>query len=402
MRGPDLLAYAIDNLRHQGLRGPMLLLAMAISVASVLVLVALGQGARGFVEREFAFIGRDLLVVLPGRKETTGGLPPITGTAARDLTLDDMAHLKRHLGGVRLAPLVVGRVELAFGGRAREVMTLGTTAAFFDTHNLDIVQGRGLPAMPPEQAQAVCVLGDKLAGSLFDQESPLGQRLRMGPARCRVVGVFTGTGSAMGIDISDDLIIPVASAQALFNTPGLFRLFVQAKGGGDLAPLKARVLALIRERHQGEADVTLISPDALLRTFGDIMTVLTAAVSGIAAISLAVAGILLMNISLINIQQRIPEVGLLKALGASSAQIQALFLTEAALLSGAGAALGMVLGQGLLWGANLLWPDFLLQLVPWSLPAALLLAVGVGLLFSWLPARRGAGLDPVVALRGGA
>ncbi|WKE66856.1 ABC transporter permease [Gallaecimonas kandeliae] len=401
MRASDLLGFAVRSLLSQGLRGPMLLLAMAISVASVLLLIALGQGAKSYVEKEFAFIGRDLLVMLPGRKETTGTLPPLTGAAARELTLDDMAFLAHRLPRLRFAPLVVGQLEVAFGGRAREVMTLGTTAEFFETHHLRLLQGRGLPPGDPRKAQAVCVLGGKLAEDLFGNQSPLGQQLRLGPARCRVLGIFGGTGSAMGVDISDDLLVPVASAEALFDTQGLFRLFIQSKSGGAPAGVRAELLRLIAERHQGEADVTLISPDALLATFGDIMTVLTAAVSGIAAISLAVAGILLMNISLINVQQRIPEVGLLKALGAGTGQVRAIFLCEAALLSGTGALLGMVLGESTLLLAAWFWPEFPLHLVPWSLPAAMLLGIGVGLLFSWLPARRAARLEPVTSLRGG-
>jgi len=399
MRAGDLIGYAWLSVRRQGLRALMLILAMTISVASVLLLTALGDGAKRYVANEFAFLGKDLLVVLPGRKETSGGLPPLTGAAARDLTLRDMRYLAQHLPGTRLAPLVVGTLEAAWGGRAREVMTLGTTATFFVTHNLKVELGRGLPAIDPERALAVCVIGNKLAEELFMGANPIGERLRLGPARCRVTGVFAGTGSAMGMDLGDDLIVPVASAQSLFNTPALFRLFIQAPGQ-PLDDLGKRVLALIAERHQGEADVTLLEPNALLATFHQIMTVLTAAVAGIAAISLAVAGILLMNISLINIHQRTAEVGLLKALGASARQVRALFLTEAALLSLGGTLAGVLAGQALLLLGRWQWPDFPLYLVPWSVPAAALMGIGVGLLFSWLPARRAAALDPVTSLRG--
>jgi putative ABC transport system permease protein len=164
--------------------------------------------------------------------------------------------------------------------------------------------------------------------------------------------------------------------------------------------LKPAILDLIQARHQGERDVTLITQDSLLGVFNDILQLLTLAVGAIAAISLVVAGILIMNITLISVSQRTSEIGLLKALGASERQVHRLFLSEALMMALLGAALGVLIGYALLWTGHWLWPQFPVSVPGWALIGAILLAIAVALLFAWLPARKAARLPPVLALKG--
>ncbi|WP_207232151.1 ABC transporter permease [Corallincola spongiicola] len=402
MRSTDLLSFALAALVRQKLRGVMLLLAIGISVASVVVMTALGQGAKNFVDNEFAFLGKDLLILLPGKKETTGGLPPITGASARDITLDDMRYLQQQIADIVVAPLIVGTTEASYRARNRQAITLGTSEAFFTTHNLDLIAGQGLPKGAVERAQSVSVIGSDLAAELYPQQSPLGQWLRLDNRRFRVIGVFQSNSSNMGLRLNEAVLIPVASAQALFNTSGLFRLFIQSAGGQSLVRLQQRVIHLMADRHQGVEDITVLRPDALLSTFGDILLTLTLAVAGIGTISLVVAGIMMMNIMLISTHQRASEIGLLKALGADNHTVRAIFLTEAALLSLAGALLGMVCGYLLVALMAWWYPAFPLAVPLWAAVSAFCCAPLVALLFALMPASRAAQKPPVESLRGGA
>ena len=222
--------------------------------------------------------------------------------------------------------------------------------------------------------------------------------MRAGDRRFRVVGILGERGESLGMDFAEMLIIPVASAQALFNREGLLRVFVEVRGPSFLDRSKRLILAALKERHEGEEDITLISQDSLLSAFDEILTVLTLAVAGIAAISLLVAGILIMNVTWIAVSQRSAEIGLLKAIGVTAAQLRLLFLGEAALLALTGALAGLLLAETLLWLGRLAF-DLPLYAPWWARVSGVLLALGTALLFAWLPAARASALEPVAALR---
>ena len=250
MRAADIGRFSWQALSRHRFRSAMVLLSMAVGVASVVVLTALGEGARHYVLAEFDTLGKDVLIVFPGRKETTGGLPPVTGMAARDLTLDDAHHLARRLSAVeQWAPLVLGSAEVSYRGRSREVMTLGTTAAFVALRQLRLSQGRNIGADAGGEARGECLAGQTIKAELFGPEPIIGARIRVGDYRCRVVGVLAGRGDAMGLDLSDAAIMPVAAAQRLFNAPGLFRLLLRLRPGSNLAAVKQGVEEVLQARH---------------------------------------------------------------------------------------------------------------------------------------------------------
>lgn len=398
MRIRDGLTFCLTALRGYPLRTALMLLAMAIGVAAVVLLTALGEGARRYVTDKFISLGTHLLIVLPGRSETTGGPPPLLGETPRDLTLEDAQAIRRSTAVRRVAPLTVGSAPVSFAGLSREVTILGSTADLFVIRDLSMAQGQFLPAGDTSRAAAVCVLGHTVKKEIFGNASPLGRWLRIGERRFRVIGVLSPKGQSLGMDMGEVAIVPVASAQALFNTAALFRIMVQARSRQDIARAKEAILATIAARHEGEDDVTVITQDAVLATFDRIFTALTLAVAGIAAISLAVAGILIMNVMLIAVTQRTAEIGLLKAMGAPGRQILGLFLTEAAILSLAGAACGMAVAVAGKWALGLVFPNFELVVPLWSPLSAAAVALTTGLVFGVLPARRAARLDPVMAL----
>jgi putative ABC transport system permease protein len=244
------------------------------------------------------------------------------------------------------------------------------------------------------------VLGSGLRTELFGGKPALGLWVRINDRRFRVIGILGGGGESLGQNIDDMAVIPIASAQSLFNTPSLFRVLIQARSGQDIKRAQIAARNIIRERHDGEDDVTIVTQDALLDTFDGILRALTYTVGGIAGISLAVAGILIMNVMLVAVSQRVAEIGLLKALGAPKRQVLQLFLIESILLAGAGAALGVLLGLLAIVVLAQIFPMFPIAAPLWAPLAAVCVAVVTGLLFGVLPARRAAGLDPVHALTG--
>ncbi|MBS1178267.1 MAG: hypothetical protein H6R06_2679 [Proteobacteria bacterium] len=399
MRTRDLLAFAVGAARGNRVRTALLMLAMAIGVAAVVTLTALGDGARRYVVREFSAIGSNLVIVLPGRTET-GGINPgsFVSSTPRDLTVDDALALLRAPGVQRVAPLVVGTSELSVGGKLREGMVVGTTAEYIEVRQSKMAQGQFLPSEDWNRGSMVMVIGAKLRAELFPNEPALGRFVRVGDRRFRVIGVLASTGSGLGMNTDELAIVPVSLAQAMFNTNTLFRILVEARNRDAIEPVKRQVAQVIQQRHDGEEDVTVITQDAMLATFDKLLRTLTMGVAGIAAISLAVAGILVMNVMLVSVAQRRSEIGLLKALGASGGTIRAAFLVEAAMLSAAGALFGYALGLAGAAVIRALYPTFPAYPPDWAVLAGLATALFTGVLFGVLPARNAARLDPVTAL----
>lgn len=398
MHADDLLRFVFSALRGYSVRTALMLLAMAIGVAAVVILTSLGEGARRFVVNEFTSLGTHLVIVLPGRSETTGGAPPLISETPRDLTIDDALALERQRAVRRIAPIAVGSVAVSWGGRDRESIIVGSTREFLDIRHLTMGQGRFLPEGDPQRASPVCVLGAKVRSELFGAHKALGEWVRIGDRRFRVIGVLATEGRSIGIDIEEVVVIPVASALALLNTNSLFRILVEARTREDVPQVREGIADIIRARHEGEDDVTVITQDAVLATFDRILRALTLTVAGIAAISLAVAGILIMNVMLVAVAQRTAEIGLLKALGASARSIQRLFVAEATVLSLLGALLGFLIGEAGSWFVGRLYPALPVGTPWWAIVAALTVALLTGVVFSLLPARRAARFDPVRAL----
>jgi putative ABC transport system permease protein len=399
MKFRDLMRMASDSALRSRTRSVMLVLATAIGVAAVVALTALGEGARQYVSAEFQQLGTRLLIVFPGRTETGGvGVGMLSGETPRDLTLADAAAVLRISEVERIAPLVIGSAPVSAGALERESPVLGSSADFLIVYGFRMSRGQFLPRGELTRDQAVAVIGANVARELFPGRDALGGNIRIGERRFRVIGILGDQGRSIGLDSQEMVIVPVSSAQALFDTESLFRLLVQARGRDEMARVRAAVIQAIKDRHQGEEDITVVTQDALLSTFDRIFTALTLTLAGIASISLAVAGVLIMNVMLVAVSQRTAEVGLLKAIGATRRQVTALFLAEAILLSVVGAVIGLALGFVLDWGAGRIYPALTLQPPPWAVALAVVTAIASGVVFGLMPARRAAQLDPVAAL----
>ncbi len=397
MKLRDTLFLSLKTIVSYKTRSLLIVLAMALGVAAVVVLTALGDGARRYVTNKFSSIGTNLIVVIPGRAETVGSFPGAAlGQTPRDLTLEDAEALDRLPQVRRYAPLNIGVAELAAASRLREVTVLGSTAEILPVRHIELAQGSFLDRGTAHGAQIL--LGWKLAREFFSQGNVIGKRVRLGDRRFLVSGVLKPQGESMGYNTDEIVIIPIDHAQELFNTSSLFRILVEVRSRGELTSTKEEIRKILRKRHDNEDDITVITQDAVLATFDRILRALTLGVAGIAAISLAVAGILVMNVMLVSVSQRTSEIGLLKAIGAPSANIHHLFLAEALWLSFSGGVLGFALGQ---FGSLLLrfaYPQLPAWPPTWASLAGITIAFVTGLLASLLPAARAARLNPVQAL----
>lgn len=401
MKLTDTLHFASGSLRGSPTRTLLMMLAMSIGVAAVVILTALGEGARRYVVNQFSSLGTNLVIIMPGRTETAGvGAGMMTGQTPRDITLDDAEALLRSPAIKRIAPMAIGSATLSLDALNRDVVVLGSTAELLAVRHMSMGIGRFLPEGDIHDAASVCVLGKKIKQELFGNAQAVGQWVRLGDRRFRVVGIMSSQGESMGFNTDEIVIVPVASAHQLFNTSGLVRVLIEAKNRDAIEQARRDAEEIMFQRHSGEKDVTVVTQDALLATFDRILTALTMAVGGIAAISLAVAGVLIMNVMLIAVAQRVKEIGLLKALGAPPKQIRAMFFAEAALLSTIGSVAGLVLGYAGSMFIGQIYPSLPVSPPWWAVLAACGTALGTGILFSVWPARRAARLDPVAALAG--
>jgi putative ABC transport system permease protein len=401
MRLADCNRIALGAILRYPLRTAMMLLAISIGVGSVLLLTSMGESARDYITTEFRALGTSLVIVFPGRTETTGAMPgELTGKVERELTLDDARALLRSPNVESLAPIVVGSMPVSYAGLERDTTVLGSNHDFLEIRQWIMSSGEFLPDVDMDRATPVCVVGRTVKQELFGEKVAIGEWLRVGGRRCRVIGILGTQGTSMMIDANEIVIIPVAYAQVLFDVSGLFRVIVQATDRSDVEAAKRDIIEIIKQRHYGEEDVTVVTQDAVLATFDGIFDNLTRALAGIASISLIVAGVLIMNIMLVAVSQRTREVGLLKALGATRRQIIALFLSEAIFLASFGGVAGLMLGYLGAAALRIAFPDFAFVPPVWAAVAAFVVAIACGVFFGILPARKAADLDPIAALQG--
>jgi putative ABC transport system permease protein len=371
---------------------------VAIGVSSVMVLTSLGEGARGYITGEFASLGSNLLIIVPGKTETQGEAP-IFSQAPHDLTLQDAEAILRRSPRIRrVAPILLGTAMGSHGERRREIRVIGTTSEMLPIRRMQMAIGRFLPEGDLDRSARVCVIGSTVHRELFGGDNPLGSVLHVGGERFKVIGVMSPRGTSLGFNMDEIVEVPVSAAMALFDKTSLFRIMAEVRNHDEMEAAAKEVISVLKERHDGVEDVTVIRQDSLLAAFDKILSVLTSALAAIAAVSLGVAGIGIMNVMLVSVTERTAEIGLLKAVGADSRQILEAFLVEASLLSTIGGALGVAGGYALAGLTRHLWPALPAHPPAWSVVSALVVALGVGLAFGAMPARRAARLEPVSAL----
>ncbi len=394
----ESLQFAVAALIGHRVRTSLCVSGVAVGIAAVVMLTALGEGARQYVIQEFTSIGSNLLSILPGKTETTGAMPGMGGVP-NDLTLADVQVLQREVPAAKsIVPVSMGNETVSHGERQRQVAVVGTTTAFSEARELQVEFGQFLPPGDMDRGSAVVVLGQTVAHELFPGENPIGQVVRVGEWRMRVIGVLGKIGTQLGIKMDEVAIVPVAMGLRMFNRSSLFRVLVKVRSSRDLDSTCREVVRILTDRHR-EEDVTCITQKAVVSTFSSILQAFTMVLVAVAGISLTVAGIGVMNVMLVTVSERTEEIGLLRALGATRDHILWIFLMESVVLAGIGGLLGLVVGVGSVYAIVWMYPAVPAHPPVWAMGAAVGLSMILGAIFGVLPARRAARLDPMMALQ---
>ncbi|HSG91979.1 MAG TPA: ABC transporter permease, partial [Pseudomonadales bacterium] len=341
----DLLGLAFGAVRAHRLRSILTMLGILIGVASVILLTSIGEGTRAYIVSEFTQFGTNVMAVNPGRASASGSPGALAGTV-RKLTIEDAEALLRVPGVTRIVPLVFGMARVESGERGRSVFIYGTSSDVPEVWKFRVRQGRFLPAGDPRRAAPLAVLGPKLKHELFGEANALGRHVRIGDTRFQVIGVMEPKGQFLGIDLDDSAYIPLQNAREIFEQDGLWEIDVQFLPGASEDRIVDGVTELLKSRHQGKEDFTITTQTGMLDVLGNIMDVVNVAVAGIGGISLLVGALGILTMMWISVRERTAEIGLAKALGATSGQVLALFLVEACLQAVGGGLLGVGVGLG--------------------------------------------------------
>ncbi|MCY1283052.1 Macrolide export ATP-binding/permease protein MacB [compost metagenome] len=393
----DGIRLAGSALLSRPLRSLLTLLGVAIGIAAVASLTAIGEGLRGYVLDNFAQFGTRNVSIRPGMTRTVG----LGGLLAsvKPLTIADADALRRLPHVEAVVPMIQGNGDIQYAARTRRTGVLGSGHQMAQAWRFKLALGQFLPAPRDGRSPPYVVLGHTLRHELFGDANPLGELVRVGGTRFRVIGVMERKGQLLGFDIDDIAYIPVDWAESLFNRSGLAKINVVFGRGGSSLGLSAQIRQLLIERH-GEEDFSLTTQDDMLRSLDRMLASVTFAVAALGGISLLVGAVGILTIMTTTVGERAAEIGLLRAIGATPRQVLGLFLGEALLLSVLGGLLGLLLMGGLLAALHLLMPGLPLSLQPLFLLLAVLLAALVGVCAGLAPARRAACLHPVEALRG--
>lgn len=397
MNGFDLAKLALSSIISHKQRSLLTALGLIIGIAAVVILTSIGRGIHHFVLAEFTQFGTHLIAVYPG-KTTTMGLSGATISTVRPLSINDVSSLQNLEQVEAVMPLVQGNARIEAEKKQRRANVFGVSAALPLVWQFKVQIGRFLPDDSLENPRAFAVLGSKVHSELFGTRSPLGQRIRIGTDRFRVIGVMEAKGELLGFDLDDSIYIPTGKAMELFDRQSLMEidLLYNSKANSELIQqgIKRRLIA----RH-GSEDFTIITQNQMLEKMSSVLNVLTMAVGALGGISLLVGSVGILTIMTIAVSERITEIGLLRAIGAERAVIFKLFLGEALLLSLSGGLGGVILGVALVKLVAVFIPNLPVQLA-WSyIGTAFTISLLIGLAAGVLPAIKAARLNPLEALR---
>jgi len=396
----QLTSIALRSLAQRKTRTALTMLGVIIGVGAVIVMVAIGEGAKASVARTIKGLGTNLLVVSPGFSRRG----PVRASNVETLTAADAeAILARVQGVVQVAPELGQNVQVKDLAQNTNTTVLGVTPGWATVNNYTLRRGRFLDALDQRNSQKVAVLGATVVTNLFPDTRAVGQTIKVRGHNFKVVGTLESKGQGGGRDPDNQILIPLTTAQdRLFGTDALRTLSVQIVTEDQMDRAQADIEALLRERHrladEAASDFTIGSQKELLESASAVSDTFTALLAAVAAVSLLVGGIGIMNIMLVSVTERTREIGIRKAIGARSRDILFQFLVEAVVLSGIGGLLGVAAGVG---GSRLVssvagWET---AIESSSILLAFGVAMGIGVFFGMYPAQKASGLDPIEALR---
>ena len=393
---------ALRAIRRNLLRSFLTVLGIVIGVAAVITMVTVGNGATQAVRDQISSLGSNLLQVRPGQR-----LGPGMGTAgAPPFKEADVEAISAQIGGLKaVAPEVRSGVTVVANGKNWSTTVTGSTNAYFLTNNWTLAAGRTFSDEEQSAGAAVCVIGATVQRELFGANSnPLGEQLRVKSFSCQIVGVLAAKGqAAMGIDQDDTVIVPLRTAQRrVTGSTKVNTLLISMQEGADSARITARLTTLLRERRKLAEGVdnnfNVLDTAQIAQTLSGTTALMTSLLGAVAAVSLLVGGIGIMNIMLVSVTERTREIGVRLAIGALAREVLLQFLIEAVVLSSLGGLVGIILATGASLGITaLMGVPYLFN--PGVNLLAFVFSAAIGVIFGYFPARRAAQLDPIDALR---
>lgn len=377
-------------------RSLLTILGFSIGIAAMVLLSAMGEGLRVYVLNEFTQFGSHIVAITPGKTETFG-LGGILNTT-RPLSLSDAEALERLPNVEEVVPVVMGTAQIKSGQRSRYTNVAGVGALADKAWKLDVATGAFLPREDYRQSRSLAVLGITVKQELFGTTSPLGRFVRIGGERFRVIGVIAPKGEFLGTDLDDMIFIPASKGLQLFNRESLMEIDVFYSDRTTSQAISEKIKAQLIKRH-GFEDFSIVTQDQVLETMDDILQILTYAAAGLGAISLLVGGVGITTILMITVNERVSEVGLLRALGATVPLIRTLFLAEALMLGLIGGVCGITSVIVLLILIYQFAPGLPIELSMQIIFGALAISLLIGLVAGVNPASRAAKMTPIDALR---
>jgi putative ABC transport system permease protein len=396
----ETLKLARQAILRNALRSILTILGVVIGVAAVIAMVTIGNGTTAKVSADLSKLGSNLLFVRPGQFG-----PGRASTDAKPFNLRDVEALRHQLLNVRtVAPVAQKSVKVVYGARNHMALITGTDNEYFTTQDWQLAAGRQFLESEIRGGGASCIVGETARKELFGAVDPIGKNIRVANVACEVIGRLEVKGqSSTGADLDDAVLVPLRTFQRrIAGNTDIGSIYISAHDGADTAKIQADTERLLRERRHisagEEDDFSVRDMKLLVQTTVGTTTVLTGLLGAVAAVSLLVGGIGIMNIMLVSVTERTREIGIRLAIGALESQVLQQFLVEAVVLSVFGGLIGIVLGLGLAWlTTSQLGVPFIVDLT------MVLLAFGfsalVGVIFGYFPARRAARLDPIEALR---
>ena len=395
----NTILLALRAIRRNLLRSFLTVLGIVIGVAAVITMVTLGNGATRSVTDQISAMGSNLLIVIPGQRFGPGG------DNAPRFKIADADAVRAQVSAARLvAPVVNSSATAVFQANNWSTMVTGTTSDYFEAGNWEFASGRAFTDAEDRAGRAVCVLGETVRNKLFGTGDPVGEEIRVRQFACEVVGLLKSKGqSAMGSDQDDAIVMPLRTVQRrLTGNNDVGRLMIAADQGSSIDAVKTQVTELMRERRKvaesEDDDFRVMDTRQLAQTLTSTTKILTMLLAAVAAVSLLVGGIGIMNIMLVSVTERTREIGTRLAIGALEREVLMQFLVEAVVLAGLGGLVGIVLATAASVAlANVMGVPYLFS------PGINLLSFGfataIGVIFGYFPARRAASLNPIEALR---
>jgi putative ABC transport system permease protein len=396
----EAIKLAAQAIRRNVLRSSLTVLGIVIGVMAVIAMVTIGDGTTARVTQELAKLGRNLMFVVPGQFG-----PGRASTTAKPFNTRDVEALATQVPNIRAAaPVAQKSAVVLYGGENRQVVVTGTELAYFSALDWPLVAGRPFLESEERAGRAACILGQTVREKLFGAADPVGENIRVRNISCEVIGLLMAKGQSMvGTDQDDVVIMPIRAFQRrIAGNTDVNSILISAEDGVDTGRVQTDVERVLRERRNisrgAEDDFTVRDLKQVVQTSALATTVLTGLLGSVAAVSLLVGGIGIMNIMLVSVTERTREIGIRLAIGALERQVMTQFLVEAAVLSLFGGVVGIVLGLTLAWAVSYgLGVPFMPN------PKTVLVAFGfaalIGLVFGFFPARRAARLNPIEALR---